>query len=243
MSEINDRTLKNVPRSRDNDYDVTLRRSPIHHDREDTESTAPTMALGWEGDRMSEVRPYAHIPGKRKAPKAPEITYPEELGATALEPSLGLTSSEAKFHSGLNIKSLMPDQPSLGPVSSEAKIHSGLSNSHTKPILMLDQQSVPSKIIPQPLVQQVVEPEKPKDSPLRHEQQQQVKESSESDAKDHQVQESSKDRTNDIYVDRYEPVEVQSPKPWYKKKPFSFDKVSISPTFYLRIFLAKPKRN
>ena len=180
------------------------------------------MALGWDGDRMSDVKPYAHIPGKRKAPKAPDITHPEELGATALEPSSGPTSSEAKLHLGLNIK---PDQPGLGPVSSEAKIHLGLSHSNIKPAVVLDQPPCQSKTIPQPLVQQVVEPEKPKDTPLRQEQQKQLsKETSKSDAKDHLVHESTKEITNDVYADRYEPVEVQSPKPWYKKKPFSFDK-------------------
>ena len=39
---------------------------------EETMSTAPTVLAGFEQDeRLQEVRPVSHIPGKRKAPKPP----------------------------------------------------------------------------------------------------------------------------------------------------------------------------
>lgn len=41
-------------------------------ERMDTASTAPTVLLGFEDqDRMLDVRPSAHIAGKRRAPKPP----------------------------------------------------------------------------------------------------------------------------------------------------------------------------
>ena len=42
-------------------------------ERIDTLSTAPTVLIGFDenSDRMLDVRPYAHIPGKRKAPRPP----------------------------------------------------------------------------------------------------------------------------------------------------------------------------
>ena len=47
-------------------------------ERNDTLSTAPTVLMGFNesDDRMLDVRPQSHIPGKRQAPKAPPTGAP-----------------------------------------------------------------------------------------------------------------------------------------------------------------------
>ena len=47
-------------------------------ERNDTLSTAPTVLMGFNEseDRMLDVRPQSHIPGKRQAPKAPPTGAP-----------------------------------------------------------------------------------------------------------------------------------------------------------------------
>ena len=47
-------------------------------ERNDTLSTAPTVLMGFNesDDRMLDVRPQSHIPGKRRAPKAPPTGAP-----------------------------------------------------------------------------------------------------------------------------------------------------------------------
>jgi hypothetical protein len=148
------------------------------------------MALGWEVDRLSEVRPYAHIPGKRKAPKAPDLPDPEEPGARALETSFLAKTSVAKIHSGLNT----PDQ--------QVKL-------------------VSEPVKPDHLVKvKQFESEKPKDLLLPA-----LEKPSEDLV--------PKGRRNDVYGDRYDLVEVQSPKPWYKKNPFSFDKAKSDDLVHL----------
>ena len=141
------------------------------------------MALGWEVDRLSEVRPVSHIPGKRKAPKAPELQEPEESGARALETSFAAKTSVAKIHTGLNNLDQQV-KPVSEPVKPEFK-----------------DQFVKVKQF---------ESEKPKELVLEKPNEELVV---------------LNGRQNDFYADRYEPVEVQSPKPWYRKNPFSFEKV------------------
>ena len=213
-AELNFNTLKHVP-----DNDRTLMRSPMSYDRDDTESTAPTMACGWDGDRLNEVRPYAHIPGKRKAPRAPNPQPHEELGAAALEIA---SSSEAKIHKGLNQQ---PQQHlHQHQQLQQQQFHEQNHQPHQQPKQAQPQQQhstplvTPHPIIPQSkpttqpvtLVAKQVEPERPKDLPKIE------------NNHDHDMPK----EPSDFYSDRYEPVEVHSPKPWYKKNPFNFDKKS-----------------
>jgi len=211
--EVNNRTLRSTQWSRD--QDETLKRTYSRHDREDTESTAPTLAIGLEGDRLAEVRPYAHIPGKRKAPKVPPDlpsadhngpNAPQALqtpaahsGASALESSIGSKPSVAKIHSGLNQKPVAnkdqlvkPDKPVFEPV-----FH-GQSTHPKEPVVKLEP---PREVLKRPTDLEI---------PMKTEVQSEL---------DKPV---SNGFSNDFFVERFE---VQSPKPWYKKNPFSFDKV------------------
>jgi hypothetical protein len=101
--------------------------------------------------------------------------------------------------------------------SSLAKIHTGLNSHHTAAELQAKGGPEPgSKPVLDPVA--MADPEKPRDSAASRKPETEVPHR----AKD-------PDRlpdpavSNDFYVDRYEPL--QSPKPWYKKKPFHFDKV------------------
>ena len=242
VSEINDRTLRSLPSYRD-DQDETLKRNYSRLDREDTESTAPTVAIGYEGDRLAEVRPYAHVPGKRKAPRVPPDTpQPELLGAVALVISPGPKSSEAKVHNGLvnpKPKDLLvkPIKPLQEPVF-KSEQHIVLNPRSAVP---KEQPPKAEKPVSEPVLPLV---EKPKEvvAAARPPEAEKSDETFNSHAKPEIVKQEVPDLTRpetskpvppmsnglpaDFFNDRFEPIEpVQSPKPWYKKKPFSFDKV------------------
>ena len=192
--------------------DETLKRTYSRHDREDTESTASTVAVGLDGERLLEVRPYAHIPGKRKAPKVPPdfagaennqsnvpqaIQIPaDQLGAVALEISNGNKPSVANIHSGLNEKE--------GNNKEQVKVK--LDMPATEPVLKAE----PAKLVKQ------ARPERPKEIIFKRPTDLEIPVKSEPEKP------VLNGFPSDFYAERFE---VQSPKPWYKKNPFNFDKV------------------
>lgn len=74
LSDFDDKTIKNKARDFDPNFmpkKLERKKTAEREMIEETQSNAPTVAVGWEADRLAEVRPYAHIPGKRKAPEPP----------------------------------------------------------------------------------------------------------------------------------------------------------------------------
>ncbi len=81
QSDFDDKTIKNKARDFEENFipkRLERKKTVDKEISEETQSNAPTVAIGWEADRLAEVRPYAHIPGKRKAPEPPN----QQLEAT-----------------------------------------------------------------------------------------------------------------------------------------------------------------
>ena len=73
--EVDDSTLKHTAPIVDEVAEAIVVVADVHCDIE-TQSNAPTAVVGLDEDRMKEVRPVAHKPGKRRAPDPPKRFSP-----------------------------------------------------------------------------------------------------------------------------------------------------------------------